>query len=396
MVEAKVAICRAKNYQAEQVQKALRKCLELLGGLEKFFNPRRKIFVKINHLSPSSPPDRGIITHPGFTREILCLLKDLEMDITVGDDIQSVKGDGFSISGYRQLCQELGVRLVNLKETGFRETTCRGKLLKKVFVSPLLLETDYILNLPKLKTHSYTIFTGAVKNLFGVIPHGLRLQYHRQFPRNELFSEMLVDIFSCVPPHMNIMDAIMAMEGEGPSAGNLRNLGLVLASPDAFALDAVAAKIIGLRPMTVLTTSFGHERSLGKGSLQDISIFGEKVEDVEVKDFRHSAIAVGFLRRKIPSFLYSYLQERLVFIPEVSPGKCTSCLECLNICPRRAIDLHKGKARIHKDACIHCMCCHEVCRFQAIKLKQLFLGKAIRGSAALYRRVQGFIASSKS
>lgn len=386
MKKTKVSLVKLKDYKSENVNSAVRKSLGLLGGLENILKPRTKVFVKINHLSPASPPERAIITHPDFTKEVLRFLKEVDLKITVGDDIQSEQKDGFIVSGYRQLCDELGVRLVNLKEMGFKEVHCRGQVLKKIYISPLLLESDYILNLPKLKTHSFSIFTGAIKNMFGIIPYGLRLKYHRQYARNEIFSQMLVDIFSCAPPHLNIMDAVVAMEGEGPSAGNPITLGLIIASEDAVALDAVASKIAGFNPMDIYTTENAHLRGLGTGIIEELEIIGEKIRDVEVKNFKHSAIAIGFLRRKIPSFLYAYIQEQLTLTPEVIRDKCTDCMQCIEICPRGAAKHAKDSAWIDESFCIHCMCCHEVCRFLAIRLKQRPIGRLIRAIQSLSRR----------
>jgi len=387
MQNPKVSVVRLASYKNEELHKALKKSLALIGGLENIIKPRSKVFVKINHLSPPSPPERNVVTHPVFTSEVLRLLKDLNLEITVGDDIQSKEKDGFFLSGYRKACNDLGIRLINLKETGFREINCNGQILKKTFISPLLLEADFVLNLPKLKTHSFTVFTGAVKNMFGIIPYGLRLNYHHQFTRVDVFSQMLVDIFSCAPPHLTIMDGIVAMEGEGPFAGNPRKVGVILASQDAVAVDAVASKIVGINPKNIDTTFNAHERSLGIGVIEKIEIAGEKIRDVAVRNFKHSAVATGIMRRKIPQLLYAHIQEHLILTPEVNKKKCTVCMECIEICPRGAVKLDQGLARINKTLCIHCMCCHEVCRFFAIKLKQRPLGRIVRASEVLYKKI---------
>lgn len=387
MKKTRVTIVRVKDYKPQEIRTALEKSLSYLGGLKNLIKPGSHVFVKINHLSPPSPPEKAIVTHPVFTGEVLRLLKQLDVTITVGDDIYSRDKDGFLISGYRQICGELGIPLRNLKEDGFREVSCRGELLEKSYISPLVLEADFILNLPKLKTHSFTVFTGAVKNMFGIIPLGLRHAYHRRFIKNDVFSQMLVDIFSCAPPHLTIMDGIVAMEGEGPSTGNPRPVGIILASPDAVAVDAVASKIVGFNPMNIYTTQDAHDRGLGTGRLEDIETRGEHIQDIQVKDFKHSAVAIGLFRRKIPSFLYATIQNQLTLIPEIIPKKCTACLECVHICPRDAAKTENGSVRIDKTRCIHCMCCHEVCRFQAIKLKQRPLGKVIRGLSGLHKKL---------
>lgn len=387
MKDVKVSLRKIQDYQSDLMRQALTHALSLLGELENIIKPGSNIFVKINHLSPPSPAEEAIVTHPAFTREVLLLLKEIGCTITVGDDIQAKQKDGFLISGYRELCNNLGIPLVNLKEVGFRRIDCKGKVLEKAYISPLVLDSDFLINLPKLKTHSFTMFTGAVKNMYGIIPHGLRSSYHRQFFKNELFSEMLVDIFSCAPPHLNIMDAVVAMEGEGPSAGRPKQVNLILASRDAVALDTVASKIIGLNPLQILTTKYADERGLGVGQFENIEIIGERIEDVRIKDFKQSAIATGLIQKKIPAFLHAFIQDQLILMPKIIKKRCTACWECVDICPVGAAQKQDNAARIDDSLCIHCMCCHEVCRFHSIKLKQKFFGRAVREVTETYKKV---------
>ncbi len=379
-----MAVVRCPDYETDNLSRAIRRCLDLLGGLKSFLKSSRKVFVKVNLLSPLASVEKAICTHPAFVQEVLSLLKDYDVDITVGDDLPSSQEDTFLPSGYRRVCTELGIRLVNLKETGFIEVPVRGKVLDKCYFARPVLDADVIINLPKLKTHSFTLYTGAVKNMYGVIPHGLRVDCHRRFVRNDAFSEMLVDLFSCVRPRLTIMDAVIGHEGEGPSAGSPKNIGLILASADGVALDAAATRIVGYEPLRVYTTYYAHERGIGVGDIDLIEVAGDKLEDVEVKDFKHSAFAVSLFRRKLPSFLYAYIQGQLGLIPEVVSARCTACSECVNICPAGAISLLQKAAWIDKKKCIHCLCCHEICRFKALRLKQFPLGRLLRTGSALY------------
>ncbi len=151
---------------------------------------------------------------------------------------------------------------------GFVEKPCNGKLLKNVYISKIVDEADVVINLPKFKTHSLTTFTGGIKNLYGVVPDGLRRRFHRDYLRPEDFCQMLVDVYSITQPELTIIDGIMAMEGEGPGSGKMRNLGLILAGKDTTAVDAVASRIIGLKPEDVLTTRYAGERGLGISDLR--------------------------------------------------------------------------------------------------------------------------------
>ena len=371
---ATVSIVKAADYKYAHVHNAVKKSVELIGGLNAIIKPGYKVFVKINHLSPPTPADRGIVTHPIFVEAVLRLLKGLEADITVGDDISSQKVDGFSVSGLRQMCERVGVKLTNLREGGFVEVKCNGLSLDTVYLSKIVLNADIVVNLPKFKTHSLTIFTGGVKNMYGVIPGSFRSRFHGEYSNSNYFNQVLVDIYSAIKPHLTIMDAIVGMEGEGPASGKLRNLGIVLASRDAVALDAVATSVVGLNPKHILTTQFCNHRDLGVGELDCIEVVGEKIADVAISNFKAPLAITTLFMSNIPSFLPRLLMHQLTIRPHVTEKNCTGCVECENICPTGAIIVMNKKAVIKKEACIACMCCHEVCRFNAIAPGRTIIG----------------------
>jgi uncharacterized protein (DUF362 family)/Pyruvate/2-oxoacid:ferredoxin oxidoreductase delta subunit len=377
MAKARVSVVRVQDYDCAQIRAAARKSLDLIGGLGRLIRPGDRVLVKINHLSPASSADRGIITHPVFVEAILHLLRDCSANITVGDDIESIASDGFAVSGFREMCQRAGVDLVNFKEKGFVETECSGHFLKKAYFSKVALEADVVINLPKLKTHSLTVLTGGVKNMYGTIPSGFRIRFHGEYVRPEDFSQVLVDIFSAIKPQLTVMDGIVAMEGEGPASGSLREVGVILASRDTVALDAVATKIIGLDPADIYTTEYAAERRLGIGNLQDIEVVGERLEDVTVTDFKLPASATSVLTRKAPRLLARHLLSQLSVRPQIVASKCTGCFECESICPVSAISRIGAKAEINPHRCIRCMCCHEVCHYSAIVPKRSIVGNTL-------------------
>ena len=377
MDKSKVSIVRAFNYDYAEIYAGIEGGIELICDLGKLIQPGCKVFVKINHLSPASPADRGIVTHPVFAEAVLTLLKKTGADISVGDDVDSDPRDGFRVSGFSQMCERIGVRLINLRETGFTETVCNGHTLKKAYLSKTALNADVIVNLPKFKTHSLCIFTGGVKNLYGTIPGGLRRKFHSEYINPDDFNQVLVDIFSMVKPQLTIMDGIIAMEGEGPAAGTLRKLGVILASHDAVALDAVATKIIGLEPKDIGTTQYAYNRGLGIGDLQNIEIIGSRIEDVNAHGFVYPANTRHTLTTRLPKYLSDLIYYRPSIKLSVIKRNCTGCAECKKACPSGAISLRGEKAIINQDICIQCMCCHEVCRYYAIASKRSFVGNVI-------------------
>jgi uncharacterized protein (DUF362 family)/NAD-dependent dihydropyrimidine dehydrogenase PreA subunit len=366
MDRVKVAILKVQEYDRAQIRSALEQGLALIGGWNHLIKPGDHVFVKVNHLPPPSPPERAIVTHPVFVEAVLDLLKQTGASITVGDDIQASAADGFRISGYRAMCERAGVELVNLKERGFVEVPCNGQRLETVYLAKAVTEADVVINLPKLKTHSLTLLTGGVKNLYGTIPSGLRTRYHGENPRLEDFCQVLVDIFSVAKPALTIMDGIVSMEGEGPAGGKPRNLGVILASHDTVALDAVAGKIIGLDPTGVLTTRIARERGLGVGDLRNIEIVGERIESAASPNFALPASAAGRFVDRLPRSLSQFFVRQLTIRPRVVIRNCVGCGACEQACPVGAIAVQNGKAEIDRSTCIQCMCCHEVCRYDAI------------------------------
>lgn len=389
--QSRVAVVKCPSYEAEALSGAVRRSIELSGGLGAYLNPGTKVFVKINHLSPHAPPERAICTHPLFVREVVRVLLEMDVRVTVGDDVNFGRGEEFTTTGFRQVCADLGVPLINLRENGFAKITLRGAVLDSLYVARPVLEADLVLNLPKLKTHSFTIFTGAVKNIYGVIPYGLRLDGHRRFLRNDLFSRMLVDVFSAVPRQFTIMDAVIGMEGEGPSSGVPKKIGLIISGADGVAVDAVAAGLMGYDPLRIFTTSEAHGRNLGVGDPERIEVLGENPAQVRVYDFRPSSAASLLFRRRLPSRLYAYISGELILTPEIMPDKCTGCGECLTACPAGTIRLIRGAPWVEEAGCIRCLCCHEVCVHRSIRLKQRPFGRVIREGGRIYAGVRTFL-----
>lgn len=384
MDQARVSLVRAEEYDPNELKHKVKHAIDLLGGIENFVPHGSRVFVKVNLLPPPSPPERAIITHPLFTEAVVSLLRDVTPHITIGDDVHDPQS--FAVSGYREVCARLGVGLLNLRERGFAETRVDGVVLKKVYIAKAVLEADVIVNLPKLKTHSLTLFTGAVKNFYGIIPAGLRTALHGEHPKPEEFSQVLVDIFSVARPALTVMDAVVAMEGAGPANGDPRKVGLVIAGGDAVAVDAIAQLIVGLDPMGVWTTRHAHLRGLGVGDPGRIEVLGEEISSVRVRDFALPPAAgevVGRFPRVLTRWATRHLQARPVVVPE----RCVGCGACVRACPTGAASLDGRRARIDRKRCVRCMCCHEACRYNAIELHTDRVGRHFRSlEAALQRR----------
>jgi uncharacterized protein (DUF362 family)/Pyruvate/2-oxoacid:ferredoxin oxidoreductase delta subunit len=391
---SQVAIVRADRYDPPELFAAVRRSLDLIGGLTGVVKRGDSVFVKINHLPPPSPPESGIVTHPLFTEAVLRMLLEAGADITVGDDIES--NASFVPTGYTAMCKRAGVKLVNLREPGFVARKCDGRLLKEVYISRAVLEADIIIDLAKLKTHSLCALTGAIKNMYGCIPVGMRRRYHGDFLHFENFCQAIVDIYSVCPPALSLTDGILAREGEGSAGGRARKVGVILASRDAVALDATAGRIIGMEPWRVLTTRYAAERGFGNADPDRIEVLGEPITSVAVKGFRSPDVLVRTVAGKAPGGLARYFISQASPFPYVVRKNCSACGECAKICPTGAATMTDEYAEINHARCIRCMCCDEVCRSAAIVPRRPFLGRLVTGAVGVAKSVGGKRTSNPS
>ncbi|MGA1874302.1 MAG: DUF362 domain-containing protein [bacterium] len=380
---AKVSLVRCAAYERESLHPSLLGAVDLLGGIRQFVRPQQKVFVKVNHLPPPSPAERGIVTHPFFVEQVLAMLLEAGAQVRVGDDIHGGQEDGFAISGLRQVCRRMGVDLVNLRQEGFRPVFIpQGEVLSQTYMARAVMEAEVIVNLPKFKTHSLTVFTGAIKNIYGCLPEGLRIRYHREF-QGEKFHALLVDLFSVIRPQLHIMDAIVGMEGDGPAHGQTRSIGLVMASSDAVALDRVALAVAGIDPDDVLYVKKASARGFAHGR---IHVLGEKIDTVRIPDFRTNAVPLHFIRKWVPEALFRTICRQLESRPQVISAKCHGCRVCEKVCPKGAIKVYHGVAGISRLECIACMCCHEACRFEAIRSRKGPVGRVLMAGLLQLRR----------
>lgn len=242
-----------------------------------------------------------------------------------------------------------------------------------------IMEADHVINICKLKTHAMATFTGGVKNLFGVIPGVKKAEYHFKMPEVVDFTEALVDICSFISPDITIMDGIIGMEGEGPTAGVPRKIGVLLASPSPYAIDVVACNLINLDPNKVPTIQRCIERNIIEKDFSDICILGEKLEDKIIKDFKiPSNKSISFLRGIIPKKLEKFVNKKLAGRPVINYKKCVKCSECSRVCPPKVISMKNNGPNIDLEHCIRCFCCHELCPKKAVDLKRPLLSKFLK------------------
>lgn len=369
---ATVSVVRCESYKEKEVREKISQAINLIGGIKKFVKEGQNVLVKPNLLSPTHP-DKAVITHPEIIKAVCVEVISAGAKPVISDipGYIHLGGDFLEKTGIAKISKELNVQAIPLEKDGFVEKKIKGgKHLKSIFVAKMIDNADVIINVSKAKTHMQTYFTGAIKNMFGCIPSGERRRTH-SLGGYERFSEVVVDIYSVMIPHLNIMDAVIGMEGTGPTQGTPKKLGLILASSDAVALDTVTTYLMGYNPQEVIMIRDAGKRRLGDTKFEDIKIVGEcDIEKLRI-DFKKPRVMLS----KMPTFLTTITYDLTRVKPYIVQEKCKKCLICVNACPVDAID--KKEIRINPSLCIECFCCHELCPEGAVEIKKPLLSKIL-------------------
>ncbi|HDQ45898.1 MAG TPA: DUF362 domain-containing protein [bacterium] len=368
---SQVAIRKCDDYDYARVTDAVHATLSSLGGIGAYIRSGQKVLIKPNMLSAKSP-DRAVTTHPAVLEAVIREAQQAGGEVRVGDSPSAVfRGLAryWEATGYRAVAERTGVPLLNFEAGGTIARMIDGS---EYHLARHVLEADVVINLPKMKTHGLTLYTGAVKNLYGCLPGFQKARYHKLYPKPEDFSRVLVDIYTCIRPVLTVMDAVFAMEGNGPSTGSSRRVGLILASADGIALDAVANRIMGYKPGEVHTTRIAGERGVGESDLDRIRIGGPGIESVALSDF---VLPPTHLLRWVPRGLVRWAGRFLWVKPRTDVSRCTGCGVCARACPVRAIEMKDGLPVTDYDLCINCMCCNESCPEGAVYQEMSWLAR---------------------
>lgn len=369
---SRVSLVKCANYNPEEISLALKETFAHLGGIERYVKPGIRVALKVNLLMEKTP-EEATTTHPALVKALVMLIQEaggqvLILDSPGGAYTEKTLDRVYTTTGMRQVAEETGAEL-NYELSEVEIPNPNGKFLKKLTVIKPLVDADFIMNLPKLKTHGMMVYTGAVKNLFGAVPGIQKAEFHLRMPGYEDFADALIDIFLSVKPGLNVMDAVVGMEGDGPSAGNPREIGLILASEDAFALDRTAIGIIGADPMSIPVIGQGVARGLCRPDLQDIEMVGENLSSVKLKSFD-----IPQLKGKGVGMVDGPLAELIKPKPVFEHGRCIGCADCARSCPAHVIKMIDKRPVVDLSQCIRCFCCQELCPAKAVVIRRSKIG----------------------
>jgi uncharacterized protein (DUF362 family)/Pyruvate/2-oxoacid:ferredoxin oxidoreductase delta subunit len=379
-----VSIVKCEDYNYEKVKNAVCNSFNNLGGIHTFITPGDKVLLKVNLLIRRKP-EKATTTHPTIVQAIAELVIEAGGKPIIGD---SPGGYHFYkkeiLKSVYETCGMIGAAERSGAELNYNTEVAdipypAGKVIKNIKTIKPLLEVDKVINIPKIKTHMMTVYSGAVKNLFGIIPGSFKAEYHLRFEDTMDFSNLLIDLCLFAKPVLTIMDAVIGMEGYGPTNGNPKQVGLIIAGINPYELDIIAANAIGLKIDQVPTIIASIDRNLCSKDISNIVILGEKLEDVIVSDFKKptTQLSFNFYNLLLPKFVSKRINKFLKPNPKFNLSICKSCGMCVKSCPPGAITMKEGKPFVDYSKCIRCFCCHELCNYDAVKIKRPWFLKLI-------------------
>lgn len=377
-----VSVIKCDSYTLNEVSLALEKAISVVGGLD-WVQLGMKIAIKANLVSFMSP-DKAATTHPALLCALVKMLTARGADVVIGDSPGGIYNSVYVNKVYKATgmyeTQQFGAKL-NHDFSQKEAKNPDGVVLKSFVYTSWLDDADAIINFCKLKTHGMMGMSAAAKNIFGVIPGTLKPEYHFRFPNHGDFARMLVDLDEFFKVKLCICDAVIGMEGNGPTMGSPRKIGAVLASTSPHKMDLVCAKIIGLSKADIPTLEAAYERGLIPSSADELNIYGD-VESFIINDYKNIPVhtSIEFKKEsakffgKMASFITS---KALRSTPSLKAKECVGCGVCRDICPAKAIVIEGGKAEINRKNCIRCFCCQEFCPKGAMKVKRPFIAKIL-------------------
>lgn len=365
-------IYHVPEYKEELIYDAICKSMDAL-SIAQDMRPDLKVVIKPN-LVMAKGPEFPATTHPLVIKAVVRWLREHGVShITLAESSGGLYNaehmkNVYQVCGMKQLAPDVTLNMDFSAQT----INCREGFANHSFhlITPIL-NADYIINICKLKTHAMTGYSGGIKNLFGTIPGLEKPQMHYRWPDIRDFSRMLLELAQTVNPQLTIIDAIDAMEGNGPTGGTSHPLHLLLVARDFYTQDYFAAGLMKLDPMEIEMIKQAVEAGLAKPC--EIELVGDPVPD-DLTPFQVPDTRKLDFTGSLPDFLHKpfvFIATRLFkSYPQLDKNLCVGCGKCAESCPAHIIKIKNKKAIFKKKGCISCFCCQEMCPMKAISVKK--------------------------
>lgn len=372
----KVIYKYCKSYEYENVKSSIFHILSSLPELQEKLNTDKpvKVLIKPNLLSPRAP-EKAVTTHPTVIRAVIEYLEQFNCEIAVGDTPAGPYNTKILERLYSTCEMTKAVEGTSAKLNFDLSDTLvdipNGKTLKKLLMIKPAEEADIIINVAKLKTHTFTRLTCAAKNLFGLMPGVIKFRQHLAMPDLKVFGQMLVDINTYLNGKVfHVVDGITGMEGMGPSGGDPKFAGALFGGTDSEAVDILACHIMGMPVNTVPTI-------INRKSINDIELVVS--DNVATYEFNLPPVRLKSIPETIPQWMQDTLTELIIAKPIINSELCKKCNICVESCPAQIMEIREQGAIVKEyKKCIRCYCCQEGCPFKAIELSQPFVEKCYR------------------
>ena len=303
-----VSLEKCNSYNQSEVDKSIRKLIDNLGGISKFVKKKQKILLKPNVVK-GAKPEECATTHPAVIESMIRILKEHDCEVFVGDmPFADDTVEAMKACGIYGVCKKYGAEIAIFNKKT-KEKNKNGLVVKEFQLTHHFKEVDAIINLPKLKTHSQLYFTGAVKNLYSIMPGPRRGFYHLKYSNMEYFANMLLDLYSLLRKKvvLNVMDGIYGMEGNGPCWGTAKFAGILSASNDANAIDFVMCRLIGLNVSNLPTIYYARKRKDFMFDEKNIKIISEKLKNVKIEPFKEAQFSTLNMMPKFVNNFKEYI-----------------------------------------------------------------------------------------
>ncbi len=312
-----VSLLAAQAYELPELRQSLETLLEPLGGMAAFVKPGDRVLLKPNMLT-GARPTKECITRKEIVYCVAQMVLEAGGKPFIGDSPAFGSAQGVAKNnGYLPLLEELGIPLVEFHGKRYRT---EGDNYQNLRLSKEAMEADVVINLPKVKSHVQLTLTLGVKNLFGCVPGKMKAWWHMEAGKDpEQFATMLIETAQAIAPDLTILDGIIGHEGNGPSGGEPKQLGVLGASADVFALDRAMVDILGVEPELVPTVAKSRELGLC-GDLAEIHFPLATPKQLAIADWKlpEALMPIDFALPRILKSTFRHLYIRFIKEPMAS------------------------------------------------------------------------------